>query len=128
MSVLSTKIKVQGSKQEMTLEALFDSGASDSIIKSEYAYKLGNPDNLPYPLSFEIASENQDITISKRIGLDFYIDNNRLMDEFLLFDNLSEDMIIGASTMQKYRMKLDFDVDKVTVDPKVTKKILKKIS
>jgi hypothetical protein len=34
---------------------------------------------------------------------------------------LSEEIIIGAATMQKWRIKLDFEHDTVWVDPKVAK-------
>jgi hypothetical protein len=32
---------------------------------------------------------------------------------------LSEDVIIGVATMQKWRMKLDFEHDRVIVDPRL---------
>ncbi len=37
---------------------------------------------------------------------------------------LSEEVIIGAATMQKWRLKLDFENDRVIVDPRVAKLIL----
>ena len=39
---------------------------------------------------------------------------------------LSEDAIIGANTLQKWRIKLDFEHDTIIVDPKVLKAMLKK--
>jgi hypothetical protein len=48
-----------------------------------------------------------------------------LSDEFMVVKNLSEDAIIGVTTLQKWRIKLDFDTDSVEVDPKVAKAILK---
>ena len=53
--------------------------------------------------------------------LDFYIDDILLSDEFLVVPDLSEEAIIGAATMQKWRIKLDFEYDNVHVDPKVGK-------
>jgi len=44
-----------------------------------------------------------------------------LSDEFLLDPGLSEEAIIGAATLQKWRIKLDFEHDQVIVDPKVAK-------
>lgn len=44
-----------------------------------------------------------------------------LSDEFLVLEDLSEEVIIGAATMQKWRMKLDFEHDTVSVDSKVAK-------
>lgn len=53
--------------------------------------------------------------------LDFYINDVLLSDEFLVVPGLSEEAIIGAATLQKWRIKLDFEHDKVFVDPKVAK-------
>jgi hypothetical protein len=47
-----------------------------------------------------------------------------LPDEFLVVPGLSEEVIIGASAMQKWRLKLDFEYDRVIVDPSVAKLIL----
>ena len=44
-----------------------------------------------------------------------------LSDEFLVVPNFSEEAIIGAATLQKWRIKLDFEHDTVIVDPKVAK-------
>jgi hypothetical protein len=67
------------------------------------------------------ASEGHFIEITHRITLDFYIDDVLLSDEFLLVPGLSEEAIIGAATMQKWRIKLDFEHDRAIVDPKVAK-------
>jgi hypothetical protein len=52
----------------------------------------------------------------KAVRLDFYIDDIQLSDEFLVVPGLSEEAIIGVATMQKWRMKLDFEHDRVIVD------------
>ena len=59
--------------------------------------------------------------MTHRVSLDFYMDDVLLSDEFLIVPGLSEDAIIGAATMQKWRIKLDFEHDKAVVDPKVAK-------
>jgi hypothetical protein len=45
----------------------------------------------------------------------------------MVVPGLSEEAIIGVTTMQKWRIKLDFEHDTVIVDPKVAKLILKDI-
>jgi hypothetical protein len=125
MSVISYEIKLRGSKGEANINALFDSGASDSMIRPEIASSLGIMEKLPDPISFETAKDGVSVVVSERVVLDFYINGLRLSDEFLIVDELSEDAIIGASTMQKWRMKLNFEDEKVIIDPKVTRKILK---
>ena len=56
-----------------------------------------------------------------QIAITFYVDDVQLSDEFLVIAGLSEEAIIGAATIQKWRIKLDFEHDKVIVDPKVAK-------
>ena len=47
----------------------------------------------------------------------------------MLIPDLSEAVIIGAATLQKWRMKLDFDADEVIIDPRVTKlRLMKSLS
>ncbi len=39
----------------------------------------------------------------------------------MVIPSLSEEVIIGAKTMQSWRLTLDFENDKVIFDPRVTK-------
>ena len=125
MGVLLEHIKLAGSKGEKSVETLFDSGASFSFIDPDVAKKLGMIDSLPKFLDFETAEKGKKIRVNKVVRLDFYIDGIRLSDEFLLVENLSEEAIIGATTMQKWRLKLDFEQEKVIVDKRVTRMMLK---
>ena len=63
--------------------------------------------------------------ITERVTIDFYIEGIRLSDEFVISEDLSEDAIIGAATLQKWRLKLDFEQDRVIVDQRVTRLMLK---
>ncbi len=67
------------------------------------------------------AAEGHYIEVTHAVRLDFYMGDILLSDEFLVIPGLSEDSIIGAATMQKWRIKLDFEHDTATVDPKVAK-------
>ncbi|MEW5768152.1 MAG: hypothetical protein AB1797_11130 [bacterium] len=60
-------------------------------------------------------------TATERVSLNFYINGLRFFDEFMLIPNFSEEAIIGAKTLQAWRMKLDFEHDEVIIDPRVTK-------
>ena len=125
MGVIFNRIKLVGSKGEKRLEAMYDSGASFSFIKKELAKSLDTILKLPTPLSFETAKEGDKVTVNEAVRLDFYIEGIRLSDEFFIAENLSEDVIIGAKTMQAWRLKLDFDQDRVLVDQRVTRLMLK---
>ena len=125
MGVIINRIKLVGSKGEKKVDALFDSGASFSFITKAVASKLGLIDTLPTPIEFETAEEGRKIRVEEVTRLDFYIDGIRLSDEFFIAEGLSEEVIIGAKTLQAWRLKLDFEHDKVIVDQGVTRLMIK---
>ena len=125
--IIKLPIRFKGSKGEETFYALFDTGSTYSCIREDLAEKIGNMESLFEARYFGTASENQYVKVQHRIGLDFDINDINLSDEFMVVDGLSEEVIIGATTMQKWRLKLDFEHDAVIVDPKVAKFILKQL-
>ncbi len=121
MSVIKLPLLFVGSKGEKRLYALFDCGANLSCINKDQLVNLETPIGLGVVRKLATASEGHFIEINERVTLDFYINDILLSDEFLVVPNLSEEAIIGAATLQKWRIKLDFEHDKVVVDPKVAK-------
>ncbi len=59
--------------------------------------------------------------VGEEVALTFYIDDLRFSTEFYLVPDLSEEVIIGAITMQQWRFKLDFEKEEVIIDPRVTR-------
>ena len=104
---------------------MFDSGAKLSCINEKLVDGLGNPEHLGRTRKIATAGEAHYIEITHVMRLDFYLNDVLLSDEFLVVPGLSEEVIIGAATMQKWRIKLDFEHDTVHVDPKVAKMQLK---
>ena len=126
--ILRVPLLFEGSKNSKNLYALFDSGATYSCINEDRAEELEISTNLHTPMRLATASEHVFMEISQRVTLDFYKDDIRLSDEFLVVPNLSEEVVIGATTMQKWRIKLDFEHDTIIIDPKVAKHILINLS
>jgi Retroviral aspartyl protease len=123
--IIKLPISFKGSKNEEKLYALFDTGSTYSCIREDLGQKMGNTDALPEPMYFSTASENQYLKVENGMRLNFEINDVILSDEFMVVPRLSEEVIIGVTTMQKWRIKLDFEHDTVIVDPKVAKLILK---
>jgi hypothetical protein len=121
MSVIKLPLLFIGSKGEKNLYTLFDSGANLSCINPEFVEGLANAESLGRTRLVSTASEGHYIEIKERISIDFYLHDVLLSDEFLVVPGLSEEAIIGAATMQKWRIKLNFEHDTVEVDPKVAK-------
>jgi len=127
MAIIQEEIELAGSKVRRKEVALFDSGATYSCIKKEIAQELGGIVSLLEPLNLGTAKEGDDIEAKERISLDFHLNGYRFSDEFIVIEKLSERVIIGAGTLQKWRFKLDFENDEVVIDPRVTKIRLLKV-
>jgi predicted aspartyl protease len=125
MSIIKLPLHYEGSQGEKVLYTLFDSGATFSCIHPSAIEGLEVPSKLFRPLEVATAAAGTYLKINQRITVDFYIDDVRLSDEFYVIPNLSEDAILGVNTLQKWRIKLDFEHDTVIVDPKVAKAMLK---
>ena len=90
-------------------------------IHPELARALGTIEPLPEPMEFSTAKEGEKVTARGAVRLNFYIGKYRFSDEFMVIEKLSNGVIIGAATLQKWRLKLDLERDEIIIDPKVTK-------
>jgi hypothetical protein len=119
--ILCVPLLFGGSKNSKNLNALFDRGTAYSCINEDRGDELETFTTLHTPMRLATASKHVFMEFSQRVTVDFYKDEIRLSDEFLVVPNLSEDVVIGATTMQKWRIKLDFENDTVVIDPEVAK-------
>lgn len=125
MGIIRIPLRFEGSIGEKIVNALFDSGATYSCLSAETAYEIETPARLYQPMQIAMASSSHFVVIEEAMRADFYHEDIRLSDEFMVVPGLSEEAIIGVNTLQKWRMKLDFEQDKVIVNPKVAEYILK---
>ncbi len=121
MLILKQPLLYVGSKGEKHIYTLFDSGANLSCIHLDIAEKICNKTKLGLARKVKNKLTGDISIVEFAIVCDFYINDVLVSDEFLVVPGLSEDAIIGAATMQKWRIKLDFEHDIVIVDPKVAK-------
>jgi len=121
MSIIKAPLLFRGNKSDKYLYGLFDSGANLSAIRKDLAEQIDILIPLPQIKRLATANSNDFMQVSHRIVCDFFLNDVQLSDEFLVLEDLSEEVIIGAATMQKWRMKLDFEHDTVSVDSKVAK-------
>lgn len=125
--IIKIPVRFESTYGEVILYTLFDSGATFSCIHPQFATVLGPVVKMRHPLEVSTASTGNYLKVEERVTPDFYIDDYRMSDEFMVVPNLSEDAIIGAATLQKWRIKLDFEHDKVIIDPRVAEIMLKQL-
>lgn len=115
--ILERYVTMIGSRGVRRCRALFDSGASYSIIRPDIAREIDEPILLPDPENwvFETARIGVHMHASLVLRANFTFDDSeaRFSDEFILLDDTTEELIIGATTMQKWGIKLDFDRETV---------------
>ena len=119
--IIKKELLFEGSKGEANIVAMFDSGATYSCITPEKAKQIAVLLPIRHPFKVQTASKGHFIEINQRVSLDFYIGESHFSDEFIVVPNLSEDVIIGAKTLQSWKIKLDFENDNIIFDPAVTK-------
>ena len=121
MSIIRYPLLFRGTKNDKYLYGLFDSGANLSAIRKYLAEQIDVLIKLREPIRLATANSNDFMQVNYKFVSEFFLNDVQLSDEFLVLEDLSEEVIIGAATMQKWRMKLDFEHDTVSVDSKVAK-------
>ena len=127
MSIIKLPIRYEGSQGEKVLYTLFDSGTTFSCINARDVEGIEKLVRLRKPKLVATASEGHFMEIKHAVRLDFYLNDIELSDEFMVVPDLSEEAILGVTTLQKWRIKLDFEHDSVIIDPKIAKFILKEL-
>ena len=127
MSIIKLPIRYEGSLGEKILYTLFDSGATFSCINADDIKGIEKLVRLRKPKIVATAAEGTFMEIKHAVRLDFSLNDIELSDEFMVVPNLSEEAILGVTTLQKWRIKLDFEHDTVIIDPKIAKFMLKEM-
>ena len=118
------KLRVAGDKGERRLEVLFDTGAGASFIRRDVADKIATTLELPSPKTFTLGDGVGKLRVNETAILYVYIGGVEISDNFIVSPKLSDPVIIGASTMQKWRVKLDLEDEKVIVDKRMARLLL----
>lgn len=123
MALLEKEVTIKGLKGSKIVRALFDSGASYSCIRRSVAEQISMLEQLEEPMEFATADEGTYVRADHVVHLSFFFPDTkrRFTDEFMVLETLSEDLIIGAVTMQKWKIRLDFDTEEVLYDKKMHK-------
>jgi len=122
--ILRLPVRFESLHGDVVVYTLFDSGASFSCIHPRFLDVLGAATKMPMAMEVATASDREYIKIDERIMLDFIIHGYRLADDFMVVPGLTEEAIIGAPTLQKWRIKLDFETDEVVINPRAAERRL----
>lgn len=122
---IKRSLHFRGSVGRADLCAVFEPAVSYSRISAEHAAILAAIRCLPEPQELESLDDSANLKAKQVVVLDFYLNDLRLSDEFMVMPVADADAIIGALTMRKWHIKLDTEQDKVITDPRAGKHILR---
>ena len=124
MGLIIKKLRVAGDKGERRLQVLFDTGASASFIRRDVVDKIATTLKLPSPETYTLRDGVGKLRVNETVVLYVYIDGVRISDNFIVAPRLSDEVIIGANTLQKWRIKLDLENEKVIIYKRMARLLL----
>lgn len=124
MGLILKKLRVAGDKGERRLSVLFDTGASASFVRHDVVDKIATTLRLPSPETYTLGDGVGKLRVRDTAVLYVYIGGVRISDNFIIAPRLSDDIIIGANTLQKWRVKLDMENERVIIDKRMARLLL----
>lgn len=117
MGVIVKEIEVIGDKGKTKVKALFDSGASDSIIRKDIAEKISTLLKWRKPIEFTLADDETVLESQYIVYAECNINGNSIPPwPFHVVDKLEDELILGADAFQRWKFKLDFEKEDVIID------------
>jgi predicted aspartyl protease len=108
------ELKIRSSKGEITVKALFDTGASFTVIKKNVAEKIGHI--LPTDVKeVTLVDGKTKLKVLGYIPISTVLEGSPIDDIAYVIDELAEDLIIGVKVMEFYDIKLDPSTNKIIV-------------
>lgn len=124
MGLISKRLRVAGDKGERRLSVLFDTGASASFVRRDVVERIATAVKLPSPETYTFGDGIGKLRVNETVVLHVSIEGIRISDNFVVAPQLSDDVIIGTNTMQKWRIKLDLENEKIIVDKRAARLLL----
>jgi len=120
MGLIYNDVSLKGDKGEGRFHALWDNGSSESFIRRDLAEGVGTILGLSTPREFEMGKGT--LLVKESTGIvDIEVEDYNLFWHFLVVPNLSEELIIGADFLQRWKIKLDPENEKIIIDEKALK-------
>ena len=120
MGLIYKNVILKGDKGERRFYALWDNGSSESFIRRDLAEKVATISKLRTPKEFEMGKGTLVVKESTPI-VDVEVEGYNLFWHFLVFPDLSEELVIGADFLQRWKIKLDPENENIIINPKALK-------
>jgi hypothetical protein len=124
VGLIIKKLQVFGDKGRKRVQVLFDTGASSSFVRRDIGDSLATILKLPSPEVYTLGDGVGRLRAVETAVLYVLVKGIRISDNFTVVPRLSDEIIIGATTLQKWRVKLDLENEDVLIDRRVSRLLL----
>ena len=124
MGLIVKKLPVFGDKGRKRVQVLFDTGASSSFVRRGIAESLATILKLPSPEVYTLGDGVGRLRATETAVLYVVVKGIRISDNFIVVSKLSDEIILGANTLQKWRVKLDLENEDILIDRRVSRLLL----
>ena len=121
MGLIIKPTVIAGDKGNETVQGLFDSGASASFLRKDIAERIGTASATPAAINFTLADGSGTLQVRETVNLNITINEVTVYFSVLVAEDLSEEMIIGADMMQRWKIRLDPELEEVDIDPRAAR-------
>lgn len=119
MGMVCKRIRIRGNQGTVPVEALFDTGASKSLIRRDIALKVARPLRAPTPWTFQLGDGKGRLKTNEMVGLFFQLKGVPIAHTFIVARNLSGQMIIGTDLMQFWKIRPDPVREDIIIEKKL---------
>jgi hypothetical protein len=119
MGMVSKRIRIRGDRGAAVVDALFDTGASKSLIRRDVALKVARLLRAPTPWIFQLGDGKGRLKTNEMAGLFSQLKGVPIAHTFIVARSLSEEVIIGTDLMQFWKMRPDPVREDVVIDKKL---------
>lgn len=110
-SVMVRQLVAAGEKGRRECAVLFDSGATESFVRRDVAEAVGTILPLDEPQTYSLA-DGRPYRITEKVSFTLYLKGSPISDVFMVHPATSalavDDIIMGARTLAKFGLSLDF--------------------
>ena len=115
MGLIYKKLALRGDVGHREVNALSDTGASRCLVSERVAREVATPRKTPQVLRFEMARRTLETNQAMFGTVTF--EGHDLLWMFIVLPDLSEELILGADFFQVWKIKLDPEIEEVSMDP-----------
>ncbi len=121
MGMVAKRIRLRGDKGSASVLALFDTGASKSLVRRNVAVQLATLLKAPRPWTFQLGDGKGRLRADEMAGLFFLLHGVPIAHTFIVARHLSDDVIIGTDIMQFWKIRPDPVREDVIIDKRLIK-------